>query len=473
MLTLTPLKPAQHRVSWLIFFILWLIYAAIGPGPTVTSPNTVSRLALPFAIIQDGSLQIDRLAPFTIDRARLGDHWYLDKAPGQSFMALPVVRGAMLAAQALGDPGEPIADGHLTRFFRFCAWLVVAVTTAPFAAAAAAAVYRTALRLGSTDRAARFAAIVLGLCTPAFGWGTVLFSHMIAGGCLALAFEAMLLLIVAAKPRGPLALGAGLLMAFAVTMEVVTAIPLILIALSGSPFLLRRGGGFSLLTVMGLVAGGVVGLVPLAFYNHMAFGSVAALGYSNVVGFDGMQSGFFGISAPSAWVFVSILIAPRRGILWLSPILAAAPLAWWVVWRRWPHPVAFALIAVPAFYLLLNSGYFYWDGGESTGPRHIMAALPFICLGFAPLWDAASRWQSQVLVVGAALSAILSLVCASVDMNAPARIIWVLNTNLLPRFIQGDVHGLFHSAGVPGLLSLVPIVGMMAALLFLTRERRR
>ena len=76
------------------------------------------------------------------------------------------------------------------------------------------------------------------------------------------------------------------------------------------------------------VAGGVVAAIPLGVYNLLAFGSPTHLAYDNVVGFEGMQTGFFGVSTPRAEVLAQLLWGTRRGILWLSPLLLLAPFAW-------------------------------------------------------------------------------------------------------------------------------------------------
>jgi hypothetical protein len=102
----------------------------------------------------------------------------------------------------------------------------------------------------------------------------------------------------------------------------------------------------------------------------------------------------------------------------LAPWLIYTRFAWGSALRAWPRGLALAAIAVPVCYLLINAGYHYWDGGFSTGPRHLVAALPFVCLSFAPLWDAASRSVRSDLVIGATLGAAMSLACASVTMTA-------------------------------------------------------
>jgi len=225
--------------------------------------------------------------------------------------------------------------------------------------------------------------------------------------------------------------------------------------------------------VLTAVAGGVVAAIPLGLYNLLAFGSLTHLAYDNVVGFEGMQTGFFGVSAPRAEVLAQLLWGRQRGILWLSPLLLVTPFAWVAGWRRFGPPVVLALAAIPVVYLLINSGYAYWDGGASTGPRHITPMLPFIGLALAPLWETCGRSLRLGLLAFATVSFALSLACATFYMTAPLAadgIGWVhdeLFEFILPHFLAGDVHHLFAPQGNGGLLSLawllVPVLLEVAA----------
>jgi hypothetical protein len=51
--------------------------------------NPVSRFDLTRAIIEQGTFSIDAYADNTGDRARRAEHWYTDKAPVSSLLALP------------------------------------------------------------------------------------------------------------------------------------------------------------------------------------------------------------------------------------------------------------------------------------------------------------------------------------------------------------------------------------------------
>ena len=61
-----------------------------------------SRLALTQSLALRASISIDPYATETGDRARHDGHWYSDKAPGISFLAVPPLRGAIDAARITG-----------------------------------------------------------------------------------------------------------------------------------------------------------------------------------------------------------------------------------------------------------------------------------------------------------------------------------------------------------------------------------
>jgi hypothetical protein len=458
------------RVGTWIFAMCWATAVFFGPELSPNS-NVESRMGLVFSLLQRGSLRIDQFAPFTFDRAIVDGYYYSDKAPGQAFVALPFVGVAMLGRRAAGYPTAPIEAGQFTRFYYLALWIAVAFTSALFTAAAASCLYLLARHLGASRRGALFAALGFGFCTPALGWSTMFFGHAMAGGCLFLAFAAAVLGSAeqpTTRSSWVYGVATGTFLGLAILTEYTAAIPGLIMAIASLSRLRHLPRQRRLLLAAGVALGALPFAVVLGLYNLKAFGSVTHLGYSSVVGFPGMKEGFFGISAPNLWVLLMLLIGPSRGLLWLAPWLIYAPLAWIRALRAWPRGIAVAAIAVPVCYLLINSGYYYWDGGFSTGPRHIIPALPFICLSFAPLWDTASRNVRSDLLFCAALGAVLSLVCVSVSMTSPSSF---PPARLAVQFASGDVHNMLVSLGVPGLVSLsaVPVLWGAAIILFLWR----
>src|SRR5579885_2259614 len=65
-----------------------------------------SRLGLTDAVASYGRLQIDPWAADTGDKARFDGHWYSDKAPAMSFLAMPMY-GVLRAAGAVRPSAGP------------------------------------------------------------------------------------------------------------------------------------------------------------------------------------------------------------------------------------------------------------------------------------------------------------------------------------------------------------------------------
>jgi hypothetical protein len=99
-----------------------------------------------------------------------------------------------------------------------------------------------------------------------------------------------------------------------------------------------------------------------------------------------MQDGFFGIGGPKRGVLMGVLFGQFRGLFFLAPVLALAPIGFALLIRvpavRLP---ALTVLAIAVYYVLMNASYNYWHGGWSYGPRHIAPSLPFRALALAPL----------------------------------------------------------------------------------------
>src|SRR5205085_5923465 len=102
--------------------------------------------------------------------------------------------------------------------------------------------------------------------------------------------------------------------------------------------------------------------------------------YANVIQSGTNKAGLFGITSPKFEVFVDLLFQPI-GLLTLTPIVVAGAVGLWFVYRRGYRAEALLVAAVTIAYLLINSGYESPFGGNSPGPRFLVAAMPFLALG--------------------------------------------------------------------------------------------
>src|SRR5215469_4410050 len=106
----------REIVVWL-FLSLWLTYAYFFPSPYINSPNIVSRIGLTLSLAETGSIDIDAVAARTVDKASSKGHYFSDKAPGTSFIALLPVVPFVWVLKAFNIPIIPFAGRDLTLLF--------------------------------------------------------------------------------------------------------------------------------------------------------------------------------------------------------------------------------------------------------------------------------------------------------------------------------------------------------------------
>ena len=449
-------------------------------GPPAWNQN--SRFALTRALVERGEVTIDPDHFTTGDKSRRDGRFYSDKAPGASLLAIPVyaavhglralVGGEAPAARVVPpgalaevadlevDPEARQPGDRLTynQSYRLALYLCRLGSTSLLALAGIAALYLLALRQLAGDRLAALAcALTYGVATPALVYGAAFYGHLPCASLLAVGLAAIAL----GAPRGraaPLAAGASI--GLAVLCEYPAAVPAaLLVGLA----LALRGPRFAALTA----AGGAPCALALAAYHWAAFGHPLKTGYDFVylAEFAAGMEVRYGIHAPDPRVLLELLFGAYRGLFYLAPVLllAAWGLAAEVLQRTCPErrKVALAGAAIVAFYLLLNAGYYMWDGGAAFGPRHCVPMLPFLALGLAPALRAAPRLFAGL----ALLSAAVMVLGAAAGPEAPQHgdPIW---GHAWPR-VRDAAAGTYLGStnlglllGLPGAWSLAPLVAL-------------
>jgi len=338
-----------------------------------------------------GRTNIDQGPYPTKDRAYYHGNWYSARAPGLALFSLPFYETLTAVQAPRVARSSPALRGE-DEMIDFVGWWGAVLP----AFILMLLLWRVAERFEPGYGAA--AAIALGLGTMALPFSTLLFSHVFSA---MLGFAAFVLLLRErdGPPRLLLVAAAGLAVGYAITSEyplAFVAVVLGLYALS-RPDSLRpgaiagRAGAF--------VLGGIVGIVPLLLYNHAAFHSWTHLAYSNI---PQQKQGFFGISAPSPRVLVTLLV-DSRGLLTISPVLAMGALGIVLLYRRGRRAEALTITGVCACYLIYNSGYYLPFGGGAPGPRFLITMLPFLA---CPIGLALKRWPGPtVALAGASIAA--------------------------------------------------------------------
>src|SRR5262245_10282946 len=99
----------SNRTTAISIFLLALgafAWLAGHATPQGFNPQVVTRLGLTLSIVGSGRLDIDRFAEYTSDKALVDGHYYADKVPGLSFLAIPVIAAVGLVIIATGGDVE-------------------------------------------------------------------------------------------------------------------------------------------------------------------------------------------------------------------------------------------------------------------------------------------------------------------------------------------------------------------------------
>ena len=399
--------------------------------------NQNSRFALIEAITETGSLRIDPYRHHTGDLALWDGHYYSDKAPGEVFTALPFVAAARPILRWIGiDPG-----GY--KGIAILSYLATVFSEGLGGLLAVLALFFVARRWGASEGGALFAATAFGFATPAWCYATVMMGHALAAAGLTIAFLAAVSLADERSPRreAATALLVGLAAGWATATEFPAAIPAAILAALAVAESWRRGWTSRRRVALWVTAGALACAALLMAYNTASFGSPFHIGYESEERFPDMRIGFFGITHPHQYALNQILFGAYRGLLPLAPLMAVALLALAWLWYRRADArkgiVAGALIVV--YYVLLNASYDYWSGGWAYGPRHIVPALPFLCLGFGLAWTEGRRLLRGSLLALWAVGAALSLVAVSTTAQPPSNYRKPVTQLLLPSFLAGHL----------------------------------
>jgi hypothetical protein len=309
------------------------------------------------SLVEDHDATIDDYAALTIDKAQFGGHTYMDKAPGMTLMAVPIV-AAVNAFTGTNARQErrliPVlgAGGLMRPRVR----LAAALTSALLTAIAATRLSGLATELTGSAGAGLFAALAYALGTPIWGWSTTIFGHAAAAALLLVGAIAIWRGTRGERPGGGQALIAGLALGWAIVVEYQAALSGFVIGLWALWRLWRYPAAMRARPIAIAAAGALVALVPLALYNWVAFGTLFKLGYEGVVGFAGMHQGLFGLTYPKPDIVARILGGPEKGLIWVAPILIVAPIGLaLMIAQRDTRDLGIVAAAVAVIVVLINA----------------------------------------------------------------------------------------------------------------------
>jgi hypothetical protein len=320
-----------------------------------------------------------------------GGRQYAAKQPGQ-FMAGAAVY-FFLRLLGLSYEGNYLLVSALVTFF----------TTSLVTAAAAVAVFRTAREFAGADTLSwpLAAALVYGTGTTAFVYSGIAYHDAIASGYLVIAFY--LVVLLARGPSGGrrakvMAGVAGLLLGLTITTSM---LPFFMVWVVGAYLVSRRRRE---LTVPALL-GGAAGVAPLLLYNALSFGNPLLTSY--------MAGGY-----PESVMRLDLHNTVGKLRFYASEITYYAPVVWpgLLGLAFYPRDLRRERLVILGllFALALQVLNIESHGGCHYGPRFLLPAMPYACLGLIGLRNLRAPTPRLLALAAAVLAGAVSIFVSSV-----------------------------------------------------------
>src|SRR5258705_9787510 len=181
---MAPMNSNSMRKACLALSILMLVALGYCHQPGFKSPSPVSRLNLLHALVVHRTLKIDAYHKNTPDKSWFSGHFYSDKAPGTVAFALPSFVAAAVLLRLTGESSESEIGWLVT------SWASSAGSNGLLAALGAAAAFSWLQRWVSA-RTALLSTLAIFLGAAPLPYATMMFSHALVVGLLAIALWAI------------------------------------------------------------------------------------------------------------------------------------------------------------------------------------------------------------------------------------------------------------------------------------------
>ena len=406
----TSTSPAKlpRDYTWLIVIVFTLIWA-FSIHSRAYSSNDASRLASIDSLVARGTWAIDESRFLTVDKIKVGDHFYSDKPPLLSFVGAGLYS---ILHQSLGltlQPDGCDAQRSSTRCRAISepaqadwAYFILAVLLVSSSATLILVlIYRLARHRGFSNFSSLLFVALLGLGTALWPYSTVFTNHVPAA---AAALVGLYILVTHEQPTR------GQLILIGFSSALATAIDLSAGIFAIAYFVLCAWRSRS--SVPWFMLGAVIPVAITLALNYQITGTVllpqmVTAGY-NYPGTEFATDLAGNQRAADVPRYVFNLLIGQRGVFLFFPIVA-----WylWATWRaarsseptiRW---LARLVLVVSLMYFLYFAMFTDNYGGNSFSPRWLLILMPLLAV-FAVTDRSVYRSRWRVLILGflAALS---------------------------------------------------------------------
>ena len=437
----------------LVWLLVSLAYLTVFPYyQQINNPNENVRIWMVRAIVDFHELNINRASQelgYVNDKAIVNGRLYSGKAPGTSFVGVPVYAAQRALAHRLGI--KPPSKRAITLALRiFAVGLPLSIFLFFFA--------RWVERVTASGVARDLLVAALGLGTILYPYGVLFVGHALAAAC---AFSGFMLLSLEprASPRPSRLAWAGALVGLSVLFEYQVAIAAVVV------------GAYAVARHRRAAIFFVLGALPAA----LAFGAyhAAVFGRPWDLPFGHLENAAFAqlpkqVGLPNPRVVAAVLFSVDMGLFIFSPFLLIGVAGAAFSLLRGPRTEGLVILAITAGMVCFLATLPNWHAGWCVGLRYISVVAPFLTAGVAYQWRRLARVSAlSALTAGLVLpSVVLNVVSGAVYPHYPEAFdnpVFDLTFPLLgDRYVP---YSLGWLVGLPGLWSLLPLAALVSSAL--------
>jgi len=355
---------SEFKTELKMFLLLFIAYAFFITG--FHSANEGSALALTKAIVDDKTLSIDNYRDLaSVDVSFYNGKYYSDKAPGRAFLGIPIY---------LIDKLFGFTQPHQVFFS-------MELMTAVFSALSVVLFYIFCLFMKISKRTSFILSAVYGFATILWTFSKTFFAHPYSAFFNLLALFTLLIAMRENKKKYLIYSG----ISFGITFLLEYTNIFVVIFLFVYYFFKLRFKNIFLL-IMPFIA--VLSLLLL--YNYLIFGTPFILTYSFHLSYGNIIETIYFRSDYLKEGLNGLLFSTWRGLFYYSPILLLSFVGFFYWFRKekdkmLPLVLLLSFVTVLLFYAATPA----WRGGNSYGPRYLLAIMPFIVL---PMWKTIEKY---------------------------------------------------------------------------------
>lgn len=436
-----------YKIELLIFIVLVISY---GYFFRRLDWNSGTRLDLVWSIVDHHSFSIDTYHENTGDKAFYKGHFYTDKAPGISFLAVPfyfIASKILRLCSSSSALVDYIFKIYIPTFF------VVIIPSAIMGVI----FYKTINMFLSNIRLSILGTMSYSLGTIVFFYSNMFYAHHVAGFLFFTAFYILIKSSNIKEINKSKIFLSGSLLGLAILCEY----PMVVFAVFVFAYLFAVTKSIKKLIYLAIPV--CLAVIILCIYHYACFDNPLKTGYNYEYSHYFAKyhaQGISGIKLPKLSRIIKLTFGLKRGIFMMHPfLLFAFPGAYFGLKSKRKREFLFFIIISAAVLLFYSSFKFFAE-------RFLITAIPFLCImaiyGVAKL---KSKILASIFMVLVAVSSILMLFAIGTDVLA-RRGNSMCYQNIFYRLADIDIYfenNLFSLLfGKAGMLEFIPILAIWA-----------